>query len=413
MPSPVNHGPASPPAPFAHGTRAGIPVDAFSAAATKLPLHAVVLGVRGRSRAGARRSARVGTDAAPARPVPSGRKARGRSRSAPCVITPAPLCDAGFDVQQQTSRSLDGLRTARTSHPPAVSHAVRCRAHVVGRCMCWAGCADRPDYATGRTARGAAALPALRLLAGVGHADAGHEQQQRGTKLSTAAHTVRVHDTIFHSTRDTRPLIVSPATLAAPPTASGDPYRPRHGDAACYLHGGRVCPTIRRRRSHHRAVIDRSPSVAVRAHFTHIWGQLCGQPLPGPWMNEPGSVDNSWSVRGQLPPGSGCPRARRPVHGPVPDRTHNPPRRGTCPDDVHPHHPQALLLLLEISSSKTEEEQGRGWSGASGPRALDGDPDLGWHRFGRGSTVTGPAQPVPRHRRADRYADGPRSAPNP
>jgi len=132
----------------------------------------------------------------------------------------------------------------------------------------------------------------------------------------------------------------------------GDPYRPHRGDAVCDLHCSRVCPTIRRRRSHHHAVIDRSPSVAVRAHSTHIWGQLCGQPLPGPWMNEPGSVDNSWSVRGQLPPGSGCPRARRPVHGPVPDRTHNPPRRGTCPDDVHPHHPQALLLLLDISSSK-------------------------------------------------------------
>ena len=124
----------------------------------------------------------------------------------------------------------------------------------------------------------------------------------------------------------------------------GDRHRPRSGDPACGPTCSGECPTTDRRPGHHPGVTDRSPSVVVRAHFTHIWGQLCGQLLPGRWMNGDGSVDNSWTVRGQLPGEPSCPPRDRPVHGPVPSSTHRTPRPATCPDDVHPHHPQALTI---------------------------------------------------------------------
>jgi len=39
-------------------------------------------------------------------------------------------------------------------------------------------------------------------------------------ELSTGAGTVRRQDTIFHSPRDTRPLVVWPSTLTAPASGS-------------------------------------------------------------------------------------------------------------------------------------------------------------------------------------------------
>jgi hypothetical protein len=166
------------------------------------------------------------------------------------------------------------------------------------------------------------------------------------------------HAAVHRVRRDTRRTATHP----------GDRHRPRSGDPACGLTCSGECPTTDRRSSHHPGVTDRSPSVVVRAHFTHIWGQLCGQLLPGRWMNGDGSVDNSWTVRGQLPGEPSCPPWHRPVHGPVPSSTHSTPRPATCPDDVHPHHPQALLLLLDVSLSE-ERRRTRRWmkrSGASG-----------------------------------------------
>jgi len=119
------------------------------------------------------------------------------------------------------------------------------------------------------------------------------------------------------------------------------------------------------RRGHLRAVLA-TRCVFGRPRFTHIWGQLCGQSPREPWTDRRRSVDNSCSTRGQIGPDRLHPPTRRSTHGPVRRRVHMTPHRATCADDLRPHHPQALVLLLEISSSGKEERRSGG-ENAFGP----------------------------------------------
>ena len=183
----------------------------------------------------------------------------------------------------------------------------------------------------------------------------------------SAGTTARGRGTIFPTLGDTQPLVVSAATLAAPPSDLVI-VTDRAPVTLGAISSQRV--EIQRligSRSHHLGVADLSPSVAVRAHFTHIWGQLCGQSLPGRWMN-------ARQIRGQLVDrpgttraGAGLSTAHRPVHGPVPTATHRPPRRASLPGrrSIHTIHSPFYYCWISLLS-KNEEEQRR-WMERSRP----------------------------------------------
>jgi hypothetical protein len=91
--------------------------------------------------------------------------------------------------------------------------------------------------------------------------------------------------------------------------------------------------------------------VPARPLFTHIWGQLCGWMSTDPWTDRASPVDNRCSSLGQIGLRGVHPPRRGSAHRRSPGCLHRTPHPATCENTVHPHCAQALVLLLEFSSS--------------------------------------------------------------